>query len=110
MILVRSSLAPLSTVLMTSMSLVRLTLATTLLLEFTMLMKPDALNLTGSVNISVAVMLLVGTSVAPTGGYIETKVGAVVSAVALVEPATAAAILLPSKSTRRPAGALMVYN
>merc|ERR1719379_122488 len=58
-------------------------------------MKPDALNLTGSLKIIVAVMLLVGTSVAPTGGYMETKVGAVVSAVAFVDPATAAAKVPP---------------
>ena len=89
--LLRSNLAPLYTVLMTSTSFVRLTLATTLLLELRMLMKPDALNLTGSLKIIVAVTLLVGTSVAPTGGYMDTKVGAAVSAVALVEPATAGA-------------------
>merc|ERR1719316_185326 len=52
-------------------------------------MKPDALNLTGSLKNIVAVMLPVGTSVAPSGGYMETKVGAVVSAFALVDPATA---------------------
>jgi septal ring-binding cell division protein DamX len=111
-------------------------LATTLLLEFTMLMKPVELNLTGSLKNIVADVLLLGTSVAPAGGYMETKVGAVVSAVALVEPATAAAklsprypsaaelvepdktvkvptedaaaLLLPARSASRPAGALMV--
>merc|ERR1711881_773730 len=99
-------------------------------------MKPEALNLTGSLKNSVADVLLLGTSVAPAGGYIETKVGAAVSAVALVEPATAAAklsprypsaaelvvpdktvkvpteaaaaLLLPMASTSRPAGALIV--
>merc|ERR1719399_490612 len=79
-------------------------------------MMPVELNLTGSLKNNVADMLLVGTSVAPAGGYMEAKVGAVVSAVALVEPdktvkvptELAAAKLLPTPSTSRPAGALMV--
>merc|ERR1719388_233021 len=71
-------------------------------------MMPVELNLTGSLKNNVADTLLVGTSVAPAGGYMEAKVGAVVSAVALVDPATAAAKLLPTPSTSRPAGALMV--
>jgi hypothetical protein len=92
--------------------------------------------LTGSLKNIVADVLELGTSVAPAGGYMETKVGAVVSAVAFVEPATAAAnmsprypsaaelvvpdktvkvpieaaaaLLLPTRSTNTPAGALMV--
>merc|ERR1719375_1523308 len=92
--LLRSTFAPFRTSLITSMSLDTFTDATTLLLEFTKLMKPVLLNITGSLKKSTQEMLY-GTSVAPTGGDMEANVGAVVSVVLLVLPATTAAKLSP---------------
>lgn len=69
---------------MPTASLVRLTFPTSILLEFLMLMTPDALNCTGSEKyIMIALPEVAETSVAPFLGNMETKVGATVSSVAL---------------------------
>jgi hypothetical protein len=65
-------------------SVVRLTFPTSMLLEFLMEMTPDALNFTGSEKyITTELPEVALTSVAPSLGNIETKVGATVSSVAL---------------------------
>merc|ERR1719160_715259 len=58
-------------------------------------MNPVELNLTGSLKNNVADTLLLGTSVAPAGGYMERKDGVVVSTVELVDPGTEAGKLSP---------------
>ena len=72
-------------------SVVRLTFPTSILLEFLMLMMPDALNFTGSEKYITTALPDTGeTSVAPFLGNMETKVAAVVSSVALHAVAVAA--------------------